>query len=539
MPRLATICHPSRATRGDAEARLLVKHTVLLLGLVSIAGACRRESVRPDPGMHLSRAARDKIKLALGGVPWTPATLAALDAYTASWNASDKGTPASSLRRRCLDRARARFEALAEQLESPLDASARVAAPLAIAGLPAAAYCEHLTDDAELAMPATPADRARTEMFEHDLALAWAAFAIGRTTAARTIIASDKLGLSKLQLHRLTAEHLALEASLEARARNREAARARFTEALWEATQAASPGLVRMVWLQHLDDDIATDDPDVLFDVGQARLSGVTDPALDLFEGDALRSSGDTAGCGPAYMKAVLEEDKLSPLHRAAAELGWSICLLDPANGSSLPSRRAADALKGISVTRDYMLAIVGDGHPELARFEDAFALAERTRGHLRDSLAHSNRALALRGASPESLLVRAATYLEAGDITNARADALHARELGSPREANTLLGDIFTASGSPDEASAYYDLAGAKPASPPTLPNDPAALEAQANALPNEPSRTALATWIALARAAHSPQAARAAISLYQAMPQLGRGATYDEMWALSKQQP
>jgi tRNA A-37 threonylcarbamoyl transferase component Bud32 len=68
----------------------------------------------------------------------------------------------------------------------------------------------------------------------------------------------------------------------------------------------------------------------------------------------------------------------------------------------------------------------------------------------------------------------------------------------------------------------------------------DPAAatevLAAAAKRLPNEPSRTALAILVALAEASQDSQAARTAISLYQAMPQLDRPG-YDALWALSKQ--
>ena len=54
---------------------------------------------------------------------------------------------------------------------------------------------------------------------------------------------------------------------------------------------------------------------------------------------------------------------------------------------------------------------------------------------------------------------------------------------------------------------------------------------------LPNEPSRTALRVFTLLARAsdAQAPAAARAAIALHQAMPQLERPG-YDELWELSR---
>lgn len=51
---------------------------------------------------------------------------------------------------------------------------------------------------------------------------------------------------------------------------------------------------------------------------------------------------------------------------------------------------------------------------------------------------------------------------------------------------------------------------------------------------LGNEPTRTALRIYVDLARTGNV-QAARAAISVYQALPELERGA-YDEMWAITR---
>ena len=55
------------------------------------------------------------------------------------------------------------------------------------------------------------------------------------------------------------------------------------------------------------------------------------------------------------------------------------------------------------------------------------------------------------------------------------------------------------------------------------------------AKRLGNEPTRTALHLMVALAKASQDPQAARTAISLYQAMPKLAR-PDIDAMWALAK---
>ena len=62
------------------------------------------------------------------------------------------------------------------------------------------------------------------------------------------------------------------------------------------------------------------------------------------------------------------------------------------------------------------------------------------------------------------------------------------------------------------------------------------ALLSDAAKKLGNEPTRTALHLMVALAKASQDPQAARTAISLYQALPKLAR-PDIDAMWTLGKQ--
>jgi len=495
------------------------------VALLLVLAACRRDDAPRcnDAPARWTPVERERVTTALSGVPWTRVTLANLDAYAVTVSATAKRVCGTELKQRCVARAKDRFEALVDQLAPPLDPNGREAVPLAVSALPPLAECETLTDEAELALPPAAGDRARVEMFEHDQARAWAAFAVGRTSAAQTIVDADALGLSKLNLPRLSAERLTLASALALRAGKPDESQARFEEALAAATASGSPGVLRRVWRARLHAKLGSGDMATFErDVERAR-QAFTAPELDVFEGIALLRANKGAEAETVFARAA--PTRVEDI--AALKLGLAHLAL--ARGDADTARQR------LTEARDALLPLVGDEHPFLAPIELAFGAAESMRGNLRSALTHDNRAV-LMAPTAETLLARAATYLEAGDIANARRDATRARELGATRDANRLLGDILTANGNADEAKAYYDLAGLPPSPPPRLPSAPADLAARAKALPNEPSRTALALWIALAKATQDPQAARAAISLYQAMPQLGRGATYDSMWALSR---
>ena len=117
--------------------------------------------------------------------------------------------------------------------------------------------------------------------------------------------------------------------------------------------------------------------------------------------------------------------------------------------------------------------------------------------------------------ATRVALLMQAEHHVEATTL----AQALHERVRDDldPTLA-ILIGAALLAVGDRGDAAAVFGAAAAK--------------------LGNEPTRTALATFIGLARstdAAKAAQAARVAISLFQAMPRLGR-ADYAAMDALTR---
>jgi tetratricopeptide (TPR) repeat protein len=281
------------------------------------------------------------------------------------------------------------------------------------------------------------------------------------------------------------------------------------------------------------------------------------------------------------------------------------------------------------------VLSAYGDGHPDLALYADKLAAAHRARGALREAMRLHARSLELRSAAfgPDdrsvatSLLYRARTALEAGELGGASMDAARAMEIrtkiygaASPRlgEVHELLGDIALARGARDIALEHYteaaardprlDLAAVRAAAgarieldaiAPQRPDealsiertealatrvellvaagaadeakrlaselraryrtnlDPAfaaaigralaaagdaggaahVLAAAAAKLGNEPTLAALRIFVTLARTSdtRAAAAARAAISLYQAMPKVDR-TDHDEMWAISR---
>jgi tetratricopeptide (TPR) repeat protein len=244
-------------------------------------------------------------------------------------------------------------------------------------------------------------------------------------------------------------------------------------------------------------------------------------------------------------------------------------------------------AITNIGRARDIVISTFGDHTPALAPYDDALAAAERARGNIRRALQLHERSLALQPVRAAALLGRARTKLEAGDVTEADRDVTQAKALitkanGDMGPAFELAAEIADERGIPELAAqqrnsahlveppedkilsvararliartADADLAH-RIASVVSDKSDPALalaagealihagdnaaaatlLGAAAKRLGNEPTRTALHIMIALAKASQDPQAARTAISLYQAMPKLDR-TDYDAMWALTK---
>jgi tetratricopeptide (TPR) repeat protein len=373
------------------------------------------------------------------------------------------------------------------------------------------------------------------------------------------------------------------------------------------------PGLRHLV---QLAEHLAT------FARAAAKRAGREGAEIDGILGEALRNTGKLDAAREHLTRALASSDQLRSEQRAVIER--NLGSVDLAAGN------ATAAITTFTRARDRVLSSLGDHHPDLAGYADKLAAAHRARGQLREALALHDRSLQLRveafGADDRavatSLLYRAETRLEAGDLRGAREDATRARTIResiygetSPRvgEIVALLGDILAAAGSHDEALAYFDHAATldgridltarraesgAPIPPGSVPGigpdetlsidrvaalaalvrqsqpadatalaaklreryrpelDPvfayyvgtallasgdragaaAILGAAAKGLGNEPTRTGLLIAIALAQASEDPQAARLAISLYQAMPALERGPIYDAMWTLSK---
>src|SRR3569623_1847811 len=155
----------------------------------------------------------------------------------------------------------------------------------------------------------------------------------------------------------------------------------------------------------------------------------------------------------------------------------------------------------------------VGPKAAQLAAYDDALAAGLRARGKLRDALRYHREAVPIGGGA--SLVERARTEIEGGDLQHAFAALAEATAAGTNVDAVAARGEALLAKGDRDGAARV--------------------LRAEVADLGEEPTRSALRIYVALARATQDPQAARAAVSAYQAMPEARRDA-YDEMWDLSR---
>ncbi|CAN5560080.1 hypothetical protein BH11MYX1_BH11MYX1_12900 [soil metagenome] len=267
---------------------------------------------------------------------------------------------------------------------------------------------------------------------------------------------------------------------------------------------------------------------------------------------------------GAAYCETTTEpDDRQRPIEDPHASLVAAQRLL--ARGD------LASAEQTIKAARDRAIGSFGDRHPELASYDDVLADADRARGRLRAALALHDQSEQLRTAAfgaedasvATSLYHRALTLLEGGELGNAehalhRALAIRTKVLG---ETSRELGELYAALAMCDSARGDHDGAHAHAAKAaqldpatttrPDLPVDPdapAMLVAIASSrfaagdhvkpagsfatalakLSNEPNRTALAAALALAQCddPRAGQAARTAVQLYLAMPELDRAA-------------
>ncbi len=205
-------------------------------------------------------------------------------------------------------------------------------------------------------------------------------------------------------------------------------------------------------------------------------------------------------------------------------------------------------ALPLLQHARDTALRDLGTKDARLAAYDDALAAGLRARGKLRDALRYHRESLGIAETGP-SLVERARTEVEGGDFQHAFADLKRAHDLGTNVDAATADAESF--------ARWVPTWVTVPPHAAPTAAegDDPAAVAARGEALlaardrdhaaavlraavpdlGEEPTRSALRIYVALARATDDPQAARAAVAAYQAMPDAERGV-YDEMWDLSR---
>jgi tetratricopeptide (TPR) repeat protein len=544
---------------------------------------------------------RARIETTFGGTPWLSQTLAALDGKAIDWQttyrhvclATKKGEQSGALldlRMRCLDRELDRFAALTTVLSASvpttgsgsaasLEIAARVAAPSAISEIDVAT-CERLTDPGELAFPADQKEREKVREQQRDLDRAQALFSLGRYPQARAALpAADAVTLPRLR-----AERLSLDASIEARVGSGETARTLLDQALIAAAEANAPRVELDIWSRRLKNELFAGDPAKVlewesFARAAAKHAGLDGAEIDGVVGQALRASGQLARATKLLDGALASSDPLRPEQRALLEMN---------RGSiDLETGHSAAALERFTEARDLVLTAFGDKHPELAIYDDKIAAAYRAQGKLRKAMEFHAQSLALRTAVfgeddravATSLLYRAQTELEAGDVFAADADATKAKSIRekvygpkSPRlgEVYELMADISTERGVPELGA--QQRATAIALDPRLVPVDGATklgsesdkdvdlsivtsigeallaagdskgavavLAPAAKRLGNEPTRTGLHLMIAYAKASRDPQVARTTVSLYQALPKLDR-SEYDAIWALSTKQP
>ena len=427
-----------------------------------------------------------QIRAQLGDVRWTATAIAALEARSTAWTASyrtvcqatrvrgEQSDTLLDLRMRCLDRVLERFDALAAALTSPLDSGARIEAASAVAELPDAAACESLVDAGELALPADPAGRQRAIAARHDIARAWAAFSLSRYRDARELGERIERDVAGLDAPSVIAELAAVRAAVEARIGTKETAKPALDRALVAASRANAPELETRVWAMRMRHELFAGDPARVAELlplaraaaARARHEGAE---LDGIAGEALRDAGDLGEARRVLERAWASKDPLRADQRAviAMNLGAVHLLAGDLGKAEGAFTRA----------QDLAASVLGDGHPSLALYLDKQAAVDRARGRVRSALARSNASLEMRIAAygendrsvATSLLGRARTYLEMGDVAAAKVDAFRAHDIRaavfgetSPRlgEIEAVLGDIALATGDVESATGRFNRA-------------------------------------------------------------------------------
>lgn len=203
-------------------------------------------------------------------------------------------------------------------------------------------------------------------------------------------------------------------------------------------------------------------------------------------------------------------------------------------------------ALVVLQHARDMALRDVGAKDARLAVYDDALAAGLRARGKLRDAMRYHRDSVGL-GETPAGLIERARTEVEGGELQKAFADLQQARHLGADVDAEAADAEAFARwvpawvtvaahARTSDEGDTPAAIATHAEAMLAAGKRDEAAalLRAAVPDLGDEPTRSALRIYVALAHATGEAQAARAAVAAFQAMPEARRDA-YDEMWELS----
>jgi tetratricopeptide (TPR) repeat protein len=484
--------------------------------------------------------ARDAARAGLTGVAWSGETIKALDDVADHWNVSYHEVCANTrsgallaTRMRCLHRALVRLGALATALTGKLDGPGRIAAPAAVGELPNSEDCERIptTDDAGT----DPATEAK-------LAQAWAQVGLGHYKQAR-----DQL--VRPTQPRAAAEALVLSSAIESQVGDPRIARTQLDDALVAAGSAKAPDLQYDIWLRQLRNEPVISEPTRMSALATAARAaaaraGLQGAEADAIFGEALRNAGDYASARDVLGKAISTTDPLRPEQRAAIEMNLGatqLALGDPTT-----------ALKTLQTARDRVVTARGDRHPDLAVYDDQLAAALRAQGKLRNAQKLHARSLELREAAfgredrsiATSLYNRALTETEGGDMQKAFADlqqaiAIRTKAFGptSSRlgELYLALSDAVSAAATPpawveiDAAAMRAKAIGLDP----RLERHESTYDPDVSKLGDEPTRTALRVYIKLARAGNI-QAARTAVSLYQALPELAR-TDYDEIWNLT----
>jgi tetratricopeptide (TPR) repeat protein len=532
--------------RPRRTALVAIAGAALAVSTVMVALAYRQPGDPCDGGRKLGQVWNPDVSAAvragLGNAAWSSETVSALDDVAHRWRISyhevcttTRSDALLAARMRCLDRARARLGALATAMAGKLDGQERIAAPGAVGELPRSEDCERLA----------VADASGDPAIDKALAAAWAAYELGHYKQAREQVAAVKPTAARQR-----ASGLVLGSAIDTRIGDPAAARKELDDALVAAADAKAPDLEYEVWLRRLRNELFAGDPTKVFEWesfarAAASRAGRQGAELDGIFGEALRDAGQYAKAKEVLERALASDDPLRPEQRAVLEMNLG--------STQLALGDADTAQNTLSHARDRVVSARGDRHPDLALYDDKLAAADRARGKLRDAMKLHARSLELREAAfgPDdrsiatSLYQRALTETEGGDIAKAFADlqralAIRTKVYGvnSPR-----LGELYLALSETVAAARYV---------PAWVEGDAAALRAKAveldrrldrtepphdpdpSKLSDEPTRTALRVYIALARAGNV-QAARTAISLYQALPELERGA-YDEMWAITR---